>query len=401
MEPPDAASTPQQNANRSTPRISVIPLVVVALVIIATGVWFSGLGSYLLQRAAYTPAPPTFSGKSDSLQQTVIVPTLDSPCPPNKNVIWCSSFQLAWNEVRDRVIGAPLQVVGAEEVAARLNQAKQSISDLESNSFYAAGGRIGEGVIDKIKRDMDAKFPSHPLPDLDQYAGGPEDRGILAYSYLTAKALFKYPFEQGKKGLSFTDSQGVKTEVEDFGCWPNPELKNERIRKQVDVLFYSGDGMPDLGEYAIDLCRYSRPYQVVVAAVRPRDSLAETLAHTRQEIERFRTSPYSKEMARLRTNDVVAVPEMLWKIEHHFSELIGRVVANANPAMPILEALQTTEFKLDRSGAAVESEALIVIKATPREFIFNRPFLVYMQKRGAERPFFVMWVDNAELLTRK
>ncbi len=29
------------------------------------------------------------------------------------------------------------------------------------------------------------------------------------------------------------------------------------------------------------------------------------------------------------------------------------------------------------------------------------PFLVYMQKRDAEQPFFVMWVDNAELLTRQ
>jgi hypothetical protein len=33
--------------------------------------------------------------------------------------------------------------------------------------------------------------------------------------------------------------------------------------------------------------------------------------------------------------------------------------------------------------------------------VFDRPFLVYMQKRGAEQPFFVMWVDNAELLVRR
>jgi hypothetical protein len=49
----------------------------------------------------------------------------------------------------------------------------------------------------------------------------------------------------------------------------------------------------------------------------------------------------------------------------------------------------------------LESEARLGVAALPREFVFNRPFLVYMQKRGAEHPFFVMWVDNAELLTRK
>jgi hypothetical protein len=33
-------------------------------------------------------------------------------------------------------------------------------------------------------------------------------------------------------------------------------------------------------------------------------------------------------------------------------------------------------------------------------FIFDRPFLIVVKKRGAEHPFFVMWVDNAELLCK-
>ena len=35
----------------------------------------------------------------------------------------------------------------------------------------------------------------------------------------------------------------------------------------------------------------------------------------------------------------------------------------------------------------------------PRHFHFDRPFLIYVKKRGADySPFFVMWVDNAELM---
>ncbi|UCF14864.1 MAG: hypothetical protein JSW59_15755 [Phycisphaerales bacterium] len=35
----------------------------------------------------------------------------------------------------------------------------------------------------------------------------------------------------------------------------------------------------------------------------------------------------------------------------------------------------------------------------PRHFDFNSPFLIYVKKRGADySPFFVMWVDNAELM---
>lgn len=51
-----------------------------------------------------------------------------------------------------------------------------------------------------------------------------------------------------------------------------------------------------------------------------------------------------------------------------------------------------------RSGERIEAGGRVFSQAFR---LFNRPFLVYMQKRGAERPFFVMWVDNAELLVRK
>jgi len=92
---------------------------------------------------------------------------------------------------------------------------------------------------------------------------------------------------------------------------------------------------------------------------------------------------------------------MLWEIEHHFNKLIGKLVPNANPAMPIIEAKQSIRFKLDRYGAALESESTLAVAAIPRHFKFNRPFMVYMKKRDRGQPFFVMWVDNAELLNRK
>ena len=89
---------------------------------------------------------------------------------------------------------------------------------------------------------------------------------------------------------------------------------------------------------------------------------------------------------------------MFWRIDHRFRELIGKLVVNTDPPMPIVEALQTVEFRLDRSGALLESDSTLAIESTPRYFEFNRPFLIYMQRRGAQHPFFVMWVDNAELL---
>ena len=66
----------------------------------------------------------------------------------------------------------------------------------------------------------------------------------------------------------------------------------------------------------------------------------------------------------------------------------------------IAKAMQTIRFKLDRSGAELASEAQMPCKPMATHFVCDRPFLIFVKKRGAERPFFVMWVDNAELLCK-
>jgi hypothetical protein len=97
--------------------------------------------------------------------------------------------------------------------------------------------------------------------------------------------------------------------------------------------------------------------------------------------------------------DVLEVPETVWKIDHRLLELIDKVLANVGG--PIKDAMQILEFRLARSGAEVESEALIAAASAPLRLVFDRPFLIYMQEQGADQPFFAMWVDNAELLVRR
>ena len=103
----------------------------------------------------------------------------------------------------------------------------------------------------------------------------------------------------------------------------------------------------------------------------------------------------------LGANDVLIVPEMFWKIDHSFKELIGKTVSNANPAMPIVEAYQGINFRLDRKGVVLESESRLITSSSPKYFKFNRPFMLYIKKRDSAQPFFVMWVNNAELLNKK
>jgi hypothetical protein len=37
----------------------------------------------------------------------------------------------------------------------------------------------------------------------------------------------------------------------------------------------------------------------------------------------------------------------------------------------------------------------------PNVFHFDRPFMVYLKNRAAQHPYFVMWVETAELLCKE
>jgi hypothetical protein len=71
----------------------------------------------------------------------------------------------------------------------------------------------------------------------------------------------------------------------------------------------------------------------------------------------------------------------------------------------IADARQAIQFLLSRGGAELRAEARIAVaraapamRSKPLEIVFDRPFLFLMRKRGAERPFLAVWIDNAEIL---
>jgi hypothetical protein len=94
---------------------------------------------------------------------------------------------------------------------------------------------------------------------------------------------------------------------------------------------------------------------------------------------------------------------MHWQVEHHFKELeFKTLIGSLQDGLYFYPAFQSIDFRLDPVGASVSSSAHLATGSMhmPRQFEFNRPFLIYLKKRDAKHPFFVMWVDNAELMCR-
>ena len=350
--------------------------------------------------AKYVPAPMTFDGDSKDLKQTQIAATLDTPLQKGKNVIWCASFLSAWKALQTELAAEPIELAGGDKLVDLLNDARDLRPDIPADCLYTAVGWNDKGIIKKIRTDLKHGFPESQPPDFPDI----EKNSFVAYSYLAANIKFSRPYFQNREPLVFTDDLGHKTNINSFGIRPEDEYAYFELRAQSRVLFRKGGPRDSDLEFAIDLCASSSPSQVVVARIPRQKSLAAALARVKKGMaeseERKRNDPdLAAILERVGPNDVLLVPDLFWRVSHRFTNLERRTFKNTKLLGQRLDhAQQDILFRLDRSGAELRAEAKLYCKPVPTRFVLDRPFLIYMKKRGAQSPYFLMWVDNAELL---
>jgi hypothetical protein len=370
----------------------------IAAAAIGTALWHFPKGRPFNE--PYNPPPMSFDGTSDHLQQTVLVPTLDSPIPEGKSAIWCVSFQLAWKRLKEDVAKEPIKLTNAQPVADRLNTAASSEDGVPPDAVYADAGLAKDGIEERIRAQMASKFPKAPSPQLDFPPGG-----AVTYAYLEASAKYSYPFFENDERYVFTDSAGKQTAVRSFGIRSKDDYAYRQLRQQVEILYCPREAIwseKEIPEFILDPCKNSQPYQIVLARVNRKPTLADTLGDVEQKIAE--QPARDRFLSELHPRDTLLVPNIAWRISHRFRELEGTDKQFLNTALRGLyldTALQTIRFRLDSSGAELASESKVFVKPGASFFHVNRPFLVYLKNRGGKHPFFVMWVENAELLEKE
>jgi hypothetical protein len=320
---------------------------------------------------------------------------------------------MAWDKLKNDIIGEPVEVLGAEKLAGRLDQAEFSHKDIEDESYFATAGLVEDGIIAQIKEEMIQRFPSELVSLYDRIDELPLET-IVVYSYLNADIEFEYPFYINNYEFDFQDSNGTISEVMSF-CSHSDADSSDLVREQIDVLYYKQDDQGIETEFAVDLCIYTNPYQVVLACVPQQKNLGKTVAFVEQKIFEFKQDPNYEQLRKLqpaviggrsggvRPADSLIVPDVFYKLTHHFAELEDKAIGNQpwlDQGYFIRKAIQMTDFILGRTGVILKSETRVDAGAgISRRFYFDRPFLIYVRKREpAASPFFVMWVDNAELM---
>jgi len=344
----------------------------------------------------------TFDGQSSDLESTTVVPTLETEIAEGHNAVWCSSFLTAWKSLARDIAKADISLEGSPQTALVLNKADDPTPHNPKGSTYVATGWNNKGVLDRIRNELMVAFPDKPAPTFP----GIMPDSFVAYAYLEANVKFDLPYFQNGKPLEFTDSTGRKTEVASFGIRTEDDYAYYKLRSQPRVLFRKGGHRKEAElEFAIDLSATSSPSQIVLARIKREPSLAKALKRVEEElgeIEKLKQKDprYAKYLEGIGPNDVLLVPNIFWQISHRFSEIEGKAFLNPQLKDQRLDiARQDILFRLDRGGAELKSESKIHCLPIPTYFVMDRPFLIFMRKRGETEPYFAMWVDNAKLLT--
>ena len=327
------------------------------------------------------------------LKSTDVLPHTEGPITPGRNYVYCGTFQLAWNEIQDNMLNEPARLEGDPAMAAALNRQSFRKSDLAEASYLAMAGSVKDGIVEKIRSTMDEKFPTAGMEPGDPAA----DTLIYAYAYLAKTLSFRAAFDRLDDPMVL-HVQNKQVPVAAFGVkgWMDTCERDHMLARQVTILDYQNDD-----DFILRLNTTSTGDEIVLAKIVPKPTLGETVEHVRQRIARSKLKGSS---ASLHEQESLIVPIVALNVERAYSELTGKDLLNRGWAgYYVTEARQGIHFRLDERGARVESDATWAVGAEsekPRQFIFDKPFLLYLKQTNSNAPYLAVWIETAELLEK-
>jgi len=345
------------------------------------------LGSHYFITHNQITGEPILKTKANNLKNTIVTPHLEQKIEHNKNVLWCGTFQLAWNEFCD-LAGGPIKVKPTSTMVDILNKRKTQKEDLDEKDYVAMAGK-GKSFVAKIFAELDRKFEGQASPDLLK-KHAQTDINWITYAYLLKQLPFKYTFHRHYNELTFQgtliDYFGLPTR---YGSPPNLT----KIAEQVTVLDYKNND-----DFIVELKTTAENDQLILAKIPSKETLLETVKNVERRILKGKSSKLTDE-------EIIRVPVLDFDMLREYNELCGDTILAKDKDIngtTIDIAAQSIRFKLDEKGAVLKSEGIMIsIGASTleiRSFIFDKPFLILLKRRNAENPYFTLWVGNTELL---
>jgi len=317
-------------------------------------------------------------------RNTLITPYLIRRILPGKNMLYVSNFQVVWNKFSDEICRQTVVLDGNPIMLQMLNRRPTGAQDLSEACYMAMAGTKEDDIADMVIQTLSDKFDESPGIDLT--LKNPHD--VLLYTFLVKDITFAEEFEGLEKPIMFNQNTPVRA----FGI-KEYILDESHIRagEQVAIIYYNNDN-----DFIIRLHSRNRDDEMFLAKIPPLKTMSATSSYVLTQANINRPQE-------LKVKDTLQIPIIDLNIVDWFLDLENRCLTSRGMEdFRVAKAIQAIKFRLVQNAAPYELLPAIGEEeklSKPRKFIFDKPFLLLLRRQNAGYPYFVLWVENTELLT--
>ncbi len=353
------------------------------LVIMGIVIAVLGIGLYTMKfakkEAKEESRTNSSSDSSETSERIDIALSLEDSI--GENTVWCGTFNLIWNDLKNDLAKQDIVFTPQLEVVQNLNKGTFNTSYLSDESYYKKYGMPNWELKAEIEKAIKDKFgeTSDILDGFDWTNHTPKDY----FLYVMLKKDFEFPnvFTELENG-----EFGKYENVNYFGIDGNTE---KQVRNQVEVLYYNSKE-----DFAIKLHTKGNDEVIIV-----RGCEQDTFGKMYEEIQKKKMD-YQGD-ASFGEEDILKIPNIKFKLMEEFPELADKpFLFSTGESYQIEKAVQTIQFELDKKGGKIKSEAGMMVDTLslktekPREFLVEDAFSLFLVEKEKDLPYFAAKISD-------
>lgn len=345
--------------------------------------YIDGIAIEILGKEIYNNTTKSDIKEKETFNTEGVTTTLTLEDEIQDDTIWCGTFQLIWNDLKNDLAKQDIVFTPQLKVVENLNKETFRVNDLSDKYFYKKIGTPSISLKKEIEQAIKDKFneKSDILNDFEWENRDPKD--YFLYAMLKKEFQFEKAFEELDNG-KFTDYENVSY----FGIKKSSE--SEELRNQVKVLYYNSKD-----DFAIKLI--TKQEDEVILCKNPK-------GNTFNEIYKNITTQESKYKGNknFQEGELLKVPNIKMNEKTEFTEIQNKSFLFSNgDSYHIEKALQTIQLELDKTGGKIKSEAGMMVKYESaimideiREFAIDDTFAIFLIENGKDKPYFAGKIND-------
>lgn len=360
-------------------KVKIVLSIILILIVITVVTLINVYNEEITTKAKEIQEIITHTGYKSN-EEIEVVPTMQDEIPDN--AIWCATFQLVWNDLKNEV--AKTDIIFNETITEveNLNKEEFNVTMISDDYYYKKYGIMNENLKKEIENGIKDKFGETTtiLNDFDWTDEG--DKKYFLYAMLKREFEFYAEFDNLGKGTFANQYENVDY----FGI---DNKTNTNVKEQVEIIYYNSKD-----DFAI-LINTKQNDQVVIVKGNEGKSFKDIY-------DKIKNSTYTGSTS-LQENEYLKIPKIKFKEKKEYKNLQNKEFALSNGELcKIDKAIQTVEFKLDKKGGEIKSEASMEInKATLpieqteiREFNIDNTFTIFLKENGKDIPYFAAKISD-------